>query len=207
MAMKIPFMQSIQNPVLVLAAGDQTRWNAQKIDGVPEIKQLCTINGETLIERIERQFNSPIVFTNNETLKEHCNRPYPVEDNLTTISTLFSTRAHWRDSATILLGDVMYSRAMVRRLWRQTDDIMFYGNNAEIFALKFKRSVRERLAKTIQDLVSHPNWTPQYGKLWNLYRAIIGVPFDRHYIGKAFTYVSDCRDFDTKDEYIHFIRK
>ncbi len=199
-------MNSLLNPVLVLAAGDQVRWNHTHDEGIPAIKQLCEINRETLIQRIERQFPDAIVFTNNKELAKCCKRPYEVRDSLTTISTLASTCVHWRGWTTILLGDVMYSREMVKRLSRQKEHMMFYGDSSEIYCFKFHHSLREELAKLIQWLVSDPGWTEKYGKLWNLYRAMIGKDYTQHFIGDLFTMVGDCRDFDTKEEYLNYIK-
>jgi len=199
-------MHSLHNPVLVLAAGDQTRWNATDHKDVPAIKQLCKIGDETLIQRIERQFPDAIVFTNNNEITDNSSRPYPVEDNTTIISSLFSTRAHWRVTTTILLGDVMYSRAMVKRLARQKEPIMFYGDHSEIYAIKFKKEVRDLFARSIMELVKHPTWTVKYGKLWNLYRFINGIDFTKHEIGPMFIRIGDCRDFDTKEEYLNYVK-
>ncbi len=199
-------MNSHFNPVLVLAAGDQTRWNIMEHENIPEIKQLCEVRGETLIERIERQFPDCIVFTNNKELAKHCKRDYPVSDNFTTISSLSSTCVHWRGWATILLGDVMYSRAMVRRLARQKESLLFYGDDAEIYALKFNKFMNQTILNTIQSLIGHDKWERKYGKLWNLYRHINGINFTEHLIGPRFVQVNDCRDFDTKEEYLNFIK-
>ncbi len=197
-------MNPFNNSILILAAGHQDRWKPDS--NIPAVKQLIKIQGETLLERMKRQFGDPVVFTVHEEIKEHFVRCYVPRDNFTTVSTMFSTRAHWREWTTILLGDVIYSRAQVRRLKHQKDPLMFYGDNQEIYCIKFHKSQRERMTKAIIDLIQHKNFEHQYGKLWNLYRLLIGVDFREHYIGDYFTHITDCQDFDTVEEYLNYIK-
>jgi len=197
-------MNPFTNSHIVLAAGKQDRWKPD--ENVPKVKQLCVIHNETLIDRIARQFPDPIVFTRHPEIQEHFLRCYEPEDNRVTISTLFSTRAHWREWTIILLGDVAYGRKTVKKIKAQSDTLMFYGDDAEIYAIKFHRSMREYVAHCIQNLVCHPSWEDRYGKLWNLYRFMNGINFTEHVIGPRFTKVYDCRDFDTKEEYLKYIK-
>ena len=198
-------MNPFRNSILILAAGKQERWNPGTV--LPKAKQLLKVGGETLLERMARQFHDPIVFTNHPDIQEHFVRCYEPRDSLTTVSTLHSTKAHWREWTTILLGDVMYSRQQVKRLARQKEKVMFYGDEAEIYCLKFHEDVRKVMAKAIRDLTNHVQWEEKYGKLWNLYRILIGVDYRDHYIGSNFTWVGDCRDFDTREEYLNYVNR
>lgn len=202
-------MNPFDNSYIILAAGHQDRWDQTIDDSLkcPEVKQLCMVHGETLLKRIKRQFGDPVCFTKHTEIKQHFKRCYEPDDNLTIVSTLFATRAHWREWTIILLGDVVYGRKTVKLIKAQTETLMFYGDNAEIYALKFHKSQRENILQIIQSLVSHPLWTSQYGKLWNLYRHMNGIDFREHSIGPRFTHVDDCCDFDTKQEYLDYFNK
>lgn len=202
-------MNPFRNSYIILAAGHQDRWNKTigDSDDYPKVKQLCVVHGETLLERMKRQFGDPVCFTKHPEIEEHFIRCYEPADNLTTISTMFSTKSHWREWTIILLGDVVYGRKTVKLIKAQTESVMFYGDNAEIYAIKFHKTQRENVLQIIQSLVSHPQWTTHFGKLWNLYRHMNGIDFREHSIGPRFTHVTDCYDFDTKDEYLDYFNK
>ncbi len=193
------------NSYLILAAGNQTRWKIGT--GIPKVKQLIEINGEILIKQIERKFPDAVTYTKTREIKDIVEVWYEPDDNLTTISTMFSTRAHWREWTIILLGDVLYGRKTVKRIKNQAETLMFYGDDEEIYAIKFHRSQRDNVALSIMNLIKHPKWETKYGKLWNLYRFMNGINFREHLIGMRFTHVFDCRDFDTKEEYLNYLNK
>ena len=83
---------------------------------------------------------------------------------------------------------------------------MFYGDKGEIYAIKFNIKMSMAVIVAINMIVTSENFAPKYGKLWNLYRQINGVDFRREYIGKMFTRVSDCQDFDNKKQYLKYAK-
>ncbi len=190
---------------IILAAGDQTRWNIGNTE-LPRVKQLLNVRGEILLDRMKRQFNDPVCFTKEKEIQEHFARCYEPEDNTVTVATLNSTRYHWREWTTILLGDVYYGRRAVKKIKAQYETLMFYGDDEEIYAMKFHESQKDNILRGIYGLVHHPRWEMKYGKLWNLYRFMNGINFTEHLIGGRFTEVFDCADFDAIEDYYKFTK-
>lgn len=195
-----------ENASLILAAGTQERWNHGNILGLPSIKQLVRVGDEVLIEKIQRQFPDSVVVTKSEEIRQHSLRWFSPEHNDVTLATLFSTRDMWKGWTTILLGDVLYGRNTVKLLKRQKEQIMFYGDKGEIYALKFHFSSSLRMVMTINRIVTSPLFKPKFGKLWNLYRSLNGFDFREQKMGGAFTRVSDCMDFDNKEQYLKYAK-
>lgn len=190
--------------ILILAAGTQTRWNAKTYKKIPPIKQLVKIENEILIERIQRQFPDSIVVTRTNDIKKHSHKWFDPEFNEVTLSTLFSTRNLWDNWNTILLGDVDYGEHTINLIENQTDELMFYGDRGEIYAMKFTLKASWDIMKGISNILASPWFEPKYGKLWNLYRILNKTDFRTHIIRDYFTRVSDCKDFDNQKQYIRY---
>ena len=193
---------------LILAAGTQTRWNATEERGMilPKVKQLVPVNGVPLIVDIQNKFEDSIVVTNDQEIINNSQKYFKPENSEVTLATLFSTRDFWGEWTTILLGDVLYGRNTRKLIERQEESLMFYGDKGEIYAIKFNIKMSMAVIVAINMIVTSENFAPKYGKLWNLYRQINGVDFRREYIGKMFTRVSDCQDFDNKKQYLKYAK-
>ena len=191
----------MNNANIILAAGQQTRWTHDPVPGLPVIKQLVEVKGEILIERIQRQFPNSTVVTKTKAISNHSKVVYNPKLNDVTVITLISTHDLWKEWTTILLGDVDYGESTIKLIEDQTEPLMFYGNPKEIFAVKWHGSKSYAILITIDRLISDPRWKTKFGKLWNLYRMLIGIDFRTEKIDKYFTFVSDCRDFDTQKSY------
>ncbi len=147
---------------LILAAGSQERWNEspqcskgdQKIvDSLPDIKQLIQINGEILIERIQRQFSPTLVITKSKEIRQHSVSPLNPKFNNVTIETLLSTKELWTDQhTTILLGDVYYGRKTIKKINQFKGKLQFFGDKNEIYAFKFDRSMNKIIETLSKDV-------------------------------------------------------
>lgn len=190
---------------IILAAGNQTRWNYEPPKGMilPNIKQLVPIGDKTLIEDIQDKFPG-VVVTKSQEIKNKSKQWFEPENNEVTLATLFSTKDLWDDITTILLGDVLYGRQTIKLIKNQKEPLMFYGDKGEIYAIKFSLQASVNIILAISKIVNSPYFKPKFGKLWNLYRALEGVDFRKEYIGRHFTFVKDCRDFDNKRQYIKY---
>jgi choline kinase len=197
----------LDNVNIILAAGAQTRWNSTEGKGLPDIKQLVDIDGEILIKRIQRQFPSSIVITKSKIISGHSEMVFNPEFNETTLSTLFCTHKLWKDWTTILLGDVLYGYDTIEKLLDQKEELMFYGNNKEIFVIKFHKNMMIEMLMAINTIINSKFFENKFGKLWNLYRFFNGKDFRVHEIDKFFTFVYDCRDFDTKAQYVKYAKE
>ena len=191
---------------LILAAGTQSRWNHKKYKDIPLVKQLVEVDGEVLIERIQRQFPGSIVITKSNDIKKHSAKYFIPENNEITLATLFSTRNLWEAWTTILLGDVDYGNDTIELINNQTEELMFYGDKGEIYAFKFSLRASWEIMQGISNILASPIFERKYGKLWNLYRIINESDFRVHMIKDYFTYVSDCTDFDNQEQYIKYAK-
>ena len=174
--------------IFSLCAGKSTRWN---VDG---IKQLVDIKGEPLLKRTIRKFKEKgediVIVTDNPELKfgtviDPIAKEY-------TCDSLLSTWPAWSGKVVILLGDVLYSDALINQILECDDEFRVFNNWEEIFALVFDSrvyyKVKENLIKTLQK--DNP------GKLWDFVREYLGGK-RKDYTKKEFTYVDDyTQDFD-----------
>ena len=195
------------NANIILAAGTQTRWTHEPIEGLPKIKQLVEVEGEILIERIQRQFPGSIVITRNHAISLHCKMVFNPQQNEVTVATLHSTYSLWKDWTTILLGDVNYGENTIEKLETQKEPLMFYGDKGEIYAVKWHKSKSHVILTAINQLINKIGWEQRFGKLWNMYRTINKEDFRIPIIKDFFTFVSDCEDFDNQQQYVKYAKK
>lgn len=193
---------------IILAAGSQERWLSKEAHGMilPSIKQLVKVNGRTLIEDVQKKFPESIVITHRKEIKDRSFRWFEPENNEVTLATLFSTRDLWQDWTVILLGDVLYGKETIKKINSQAEPIMFYGDKGEIYAIKFSLALSVNIVLAIHKIIQSEKFKPKFGKLWNLYRELIGEDFRVHNINGLFTFVKDCRDFDNKQQYVKYAR-
>jgi hypothetical protein len=122
--------------VLILAAGEQKRWPMTE---PPYHKQLLDVGGETIVARIVRQCRSrntePLIISHRD-WPMNVQVVEPCGATRWTVETLFSTYDLWKKRTVVLLGDVVYSRATMDRIFApQSEELKVYGNEHEIFAL------------------------------------------------------------------------
>ena len=188
--------------VFILAAGSQTRWNASKPDY--PIKQLLPVNGVPLIHRTLNQLlDRGIVATVVSKIPELDigDRIVP-EDSRFAVSSLYSTRPYWDDRNLVLLGDVYFTDKALDTCLNMKG-IQFAGLPGEIFAVYWDDLdlMEWHLRDAIQYADEHD--TKYIGKLWTLYRSIIGVDLETHrHNRRYYTFIKDgSRDFDKWSEY------
>lgn len=197
---------------LILAAGSQQRWNENNAQ-YPEVKQLLEIDGETLIERIQRQFPG-VVVTNHLKIVARSKKVYRPKKYRWTIETLLDTEELWEGQVRILLGDVYYTDEAAETINECDCGLQFFGTNAELFAISFNDFpfVKHNLEKCVR-MHEEDNQLEENGRLWTLYRLCEGLKIDDHsrFAPKnlcpkgAFTYINDeTQDFDTVEDIEHF---
>ena len=105
---------------IILAAGDQKRWNSENKENVATIKQLVKLpGGKILIDKIQEQFHNSVVVTSNKAIELHAKRVLDPFGCDCTVETFFSTRKLWADWTTVLLGDVLYGEETVTKIKHQ----------------------------------------------------------------------------------------
>jgi hypothetical protein len=199
--------------VLILASGEQARWEQE---GKPSSrKQLLKLNGETIIGRIIRQCRErgvePLVITHHSDIilstEATC---LPVEKRRWTVETLLSTWG-WLDRTIVLLGDVIYSKTVMDRIFACTDSIRVFGNELEIFALSFAWVAWPDIVPVLETAITHAeNGGP--GKLRKFYQAYCGLDLDGSQMEDKIIdwvcHITDyTRDVDTPNDYKALLRE
>ena len=185
---------------IIMSAGDGKRWNNYM--GIP--KHLVKINGETLLERTTRLLKENNV---NYAITGHDMRYAEYGDLLpqTYHDCEIDRFEQFSEPLCYLYGDVYYSEDAIKTIIETpADDIMFFGSEEEIFAVK------------VNDLplfFKHKNKVKNLymqGKInrcigWEVYRCLNGIPFDRHIITKRYTKILDeTDDIDYPKDYEKF---
>jgi len=193
---------------IIFAGGNQQRWDASVTGDLPAVKQLVELpDGKILIDKIQEEFHNSIVVTSNKAIELHAKRVrHDPPDCDCLVEALFHTRKLWADWTTILLGDVTYGAETVTKIKHQHNPIMFYGDQGEIYAIKFRKDMINMILLAIYNLIHKQDWTSKFGKLWNLYRMLTGVDYRIHEITALFCYVADCTDFDNVQQYLEYMK-
>jgi len=164
--------------VLILASGEQNRWERE---GNPNTrKQLLGVGDETIIGRIVRQCCSrgatPLVITHHADIMEATQSVpfWPVRPRRWTVETLLSTSDYWKNRTVVLLGDVIYSKAVIDRILACRDPIRVFGNELEIFGLSFSKPVWPNVAAALKIAIEHAKRGGP-GKLRKFYQAYCGL--------------------------------
>jgi len=176
--------------IFSLCAGKSTRWN---VDG---IKQLIDIKGEPLLNRTIRKFKEQgeqvIIVTDNVKLTGIGKFIVPVKKKFT-CETFLSTKEYWEDKVVILLGDVLYSDALIKQILKCKDEFRVFSDWEEIYAIVFNNKVFDNVISKLEELLSIPKNTK---KLWDFVKVYLGGK-RKDYTHKQFTYINDyTQDFD-----------
>ncbi len=201
--------------VVILAAGDGERWGDYL--GVP--KQLISINGESLLERMVRLVRrNGIHDIDVVAIDERLRIPgcgfYRPERRRWTVESMLSSRGLWKEDTIVLLGDVYFTDRAIRRVARYDGPLRVFGRYegsiltghpyGEVFALRFRDGQGVRIAQHLQSVVDSGG-----GGLWRLYRSMMGFPLDANRIeNHVFRSVDDFTDdFDDPCDYDKAIRR
>lgn len=189
--------------VIILAAGEYRRW------GFDIPKHLAEVGGELIIHRMIRQTQElgfdPIVITQEPSIYEIVPEYYRPEKYGWTVETLFSTIHLWKEHTIVLLGDVVFSQDCLLKLFNGEE--LVYGNNNEIFGLHIMLKDEMKIITALQKAILNARDGGR-GKLWEFYRAYIGVDLRQHLFNGDFRHIDDWTDdIDTLDEYIRISRK
>jgi len=191
---------------LILAAGEQVRW---KMTEPPYHKQLLDVGGETIIERIWRQCRArgtePAVITHKPELFAQILYKKP-ERRRWTVETLLSTYDLWQERVIVLLGDVVYSRAVMDRIFApHQEPLKVYGNQYEIYAASFNEPYN-KIVNTLEDAIVHAESgiARGGGKLRKFYQAYCGLNMTgNERENKVLNWVDDyTQDVDNSGEYV-----
>lgn len=189
---------------IIMADGKGTRWN--NYNNIP--KHLVEINGEILLQKTIRQIhendkNCFVIVTSHDPRYEFegATRYEPL-NNVLEIDRF--TEELIEDNICFLYGDTNYSDKSLKTIIEtNVDDLMFFGNNKSIVAIKIKDSkVFEKHLKNVKSLFLEGKI--QNCKGWQVYQSFQKLEFDKKVIANNFIIVDDAIDYNTPDEYESF---
>lgn len=177
--------------ILSLCTGKTDRWD------LPGIKQLIDIKGEPLLKRTIRQFKEKgeniLIVTDDDNLK--IGDYFVPKIKRCLCETLLSTKELWKDEEKIivLMGDVLFSNFIIDKILKCDEDIKFFSNWEEIYAMVFRKSVFE---KVIEKLIIAIEVDIIKSNLWDFAQVYLGGE-RKDYAKLEFEYIRDyTQDFD-----------
>ena len=194
--------------VLILAAGEQARWEDDM-----GIKQLLPVEQESVISRIQRQVRdrgfAAFVVTHHPQIIKVSKRTIMPRERRWTAETLRSTAYMWTSRVIVLLGDVVYSKAVMDSIINYDGAVRFWGNLHEIFALNFNDEAMTKMFTAIDKAIHHAEFQGGPGKLRKDYQACVGVDIEDNNIRQPYFEEDlppdNTKDFDTTGEWKAFV--
>lgn len=191
---------------VIMAAGAGTRWNNYL--GIP--KHLIEINGETLLERTTRLLKENGVTDYIIT----CSDPRYKKYGATTEQTNHDCEIDRFEESLIdgpicyLYGDVYYTDNAIKTIvFQEPKDILFFGHEWEIFAVKIKNiDLFLQHKHRVKQLYMSQQINRCIG--WEIYRSLHNIPFDQHQITERYIKILDgTDDIDYPCDYEEFKKK
>lgn len=176
--------------IIIAAAGEGRRWN--NFRNVP--KHLVTIEGETLLNRIYKQFRDfsddiVIISKDQRYAVGDAKLEPPLSGDWLDFGKIYSSSHLWSDDRTIIVfGDVYFTDKAVQKIVSNQDDYKFFmrkgpskytgKGHKEIFAFAFSGGMNEKIKSYIEQLVE----IKQGGAgAWRLYLHMHGIKHVRDY--------------------------
>ena len=199
---------------LILAAGQQVRWEKENPFGY-RFKQLLPVGEESIIARIVRQCRErevePLVVTHKKEIVQATDARHhiPVR-NRWTVETLLCSPLDGNRTV-VLLGDVVYSKTVMDRIFRYKGYIRVFGSEFEIFAISFSRPVSFHVRHALKEAIEHAE-SGGKGKLRKFYQAYCGLDMNSDHMETAVMsrvyYLEDyTRDIDSARSYKELLNK
>lgn len=187
---------------VIMADGAGSRW-----DNYNEIpKHFVKINEETLLERTVRLVkkqspNSEVIITSRDSRYEVLGaRRHEPKNNVLEIDRF--TYELIEDDVCFLYGDTVYTDEIMEVIVNTTvSDIMFYGNQKSIIAVKVKNS---KLFKKHVDIVKKQFLNGEIDKCigWQVYQSYTGQTFDnREILNNKYCFIDKVYNINTPDDF------
>lgn len=186
---------------IIMADGKGTRW--QNYNDIP--KHFIEIGGETLLGRTVRLLNegdkdADVIITSHDPRYDVPGaRRYEPLNNHLEIDRF--TEELIEDNVCFLYGDTYYSQeAMDTILQTETDEMIFFGNERSIVAIKVKDG---ELFRSHVDNVRRLFLEGKIEKCigWQVYQSFTGLPFGEKKIGPSYIVLEDgTEDFNSPED-------
>lgn len=191
---------------VIMCAGEGKRWNNYM--NIP--KHLVTINGETLLGRTtrllkENGINNYVITSSDERYKKY-GETMPQTNNDCEIDRYEEIKT--TDSICYLYGDVYYTENAIKTIIETpTDNILFFGSEDEIFAIKIKnKKLFYNHKKTVKKLYQKQCIHRCIG--WEIYRSLNNIPYEEHEIKDMYVKILDeTDDIDFPEDYERFVKE
>ena len=186
---------------IIMADGKGTRW--QNYNDIP--KHFIEIGGETLLARTVRLLNegdgaADVIITSHDPRYEVPGaRRYEPLNNHLEIDRF--TEELIGDDVCFLYGDTYYSQeAMDTVLRTETEDMIFFGNERSIVAIKVKDGALFRNhVDNVRRLFLEGKIEKCIG--WQVYQSFTGLPFGEKKIGPSYIVLEDgTEDFNSPED-------
>jgi len=186
---------------IIMADGKGTRW--QNYNDIP--KHFIEIGGETLLARTVRLLNegdeaADVIITSHDPRYEVPGaRRYEPLNNHLEIDRF--TEELIGDDVCFLYGDTYYSQeAMDTILKAETEDMIFFGNERSIVAIKVKDGALFRNhVDNVRRLFLEGKIEKCIG--WQVYQSFTGLPFGEKKIGPSYIVLEDgTEDFNSPED-------
>ena len=187
---------------IIMADGKGSRWNNYK--NIP--KHLVEVEGEVLLERTVRLINeldsdSEVIITSHDKRYEfEGSTRYEPKNNVLEIDRF--TYELIEDNVCFLYGDTYYTEETMEKIINtDTDELLFFGNNKSIVAIKVKDSevFKENINKVKELFLKNKI---KNCKGWQVYQSYQNLEFDKKQIGDRFVVVDEKTiDYNTPEEY------
>ena len=191
---------------IIMSAGEGKRWNNYL--GIP--KHLIEINGETLLERTTRLLRknniNDFVITGSD--ERYCKYGTLVAQTCNDCEIDRFEESLIEDNVCYLYGDVYYTEEAIKTIINgETKDILFFGSEEEIFAVKVVDiTLFLKHKHRVKDLYLKGDIWRCIG--WEVYRSLNNIPFDQHIINDRYIKIlDDTDDIDYPEDYEEFINK
>jgi len=191
---------------IIMAAGAGTRWNNYL--GIP--KHLIEINGETLLGRTTRLLKENGATDYIITCANNCYAQYglTMEQSYHDCEIDRFEEINTNEPICYLYGDVYYTENAIKTIVNTpTDDVLYFGHEWEIFAIKI---VNKKFFYDCKKIVKNLYLTQQIHRCigWEIYRCMNNLPYEEHHITNRYVKILDgTDDIDYPYEYEEFIRK
>lgn len=187
---------------VVMADGKGTRWNNYM--NIP--KHLVKVDGETIIGRTVRLLNeyddsAEVIVTSHDPRYEFegATRYEPI-NNVLEIDRF--TYELIENNMCFLYGDTYYTEDAIKSIVNtKTDELLFFGNNKSIVAIKVADSA---ILKNNIDKVKqlYLNGEIDNCKGWQVYQTYMNLGYDKKEIGDRFVILDNkTNDYNTPEEY------
>ena len=187
---------------IIMADGKGSRWNNYK--NIP--KHLVEIEGEVIIARTVRLLNeydkaAGVIITSHDKRYEfEGSTRYEPKNNVLEIDRF--TYELIEDDICFLYGDTYYTEdAILKIINTDTDELLFFGNDKSIVAIKVKDSdIFKKHIDNVKKLYLEKKIKNCKG--WQVYQSYQNLEFDKKQIGDQFVVVDEKTiDYNTPEDY------